>query len=166
MRFLSTTRRRVGAAVAAVAVAGGVGAFVLVSSAFASGPTPQAVTTAASSTTTHAKAKRHGLLAHSDHATLQVKRHGHWVTYGLNRGKVKAATSSDITIVRPDGVTVSIPLTSRTKYKGVSGESGLQVGKHATVISAAGSALRVRQIRPGQTRAATAASQLSSVSQG
>jgi hypothetical protein len=146
MHFLSTTRQRVGAAAAAVAVAGGAGAFVLVSGAFASASTPQpaAVTSA---TAHHPKLKKHGILAHADYATLQVKRHGQWVTYVLDRGKVTAVTSSQITIARPDGVTVSVALSSSTKYKGVSGESAVKVGQHASVISVNGSAVRVSQMQ-------------------
>lgn len=158
MRFLSTTRQRVGAAAAAVAVAGGAGAFVLVSGAFASASMPQpAATTAAATSAHHAKAKKHGLLAHSDYATVQVKRHGQWVTYVLDRGKVTAVTSAQITIARPDGTTVQIALSSSTKYKGVSGESGIAVGHHASVISTGGSAIRVSQMKPKAKSSSTTA---------
>lgn len=141
MSFLSITRRRVAAAVAAVALASGAGAFALASGAFAS--TPTAPTTAAVSH--HAKAHRRSLLARSDYATVELKRHGHWLTYTLDRGKVTAVTSTHLTMVRPDGASVGLTLASSTKYKGVSGESSIRVGKRASVISLDGTAVRVTQ---------------------
>lgn len=85
------------------------------------------------------------LLRRADYASLQVKRHGHWVTYVVSRGQVKADTPSTLTISRPDGVTVTVKLSPSTRYKGISGESGLEIGKRAAVISVGGTAVRVHQ---------------------
>jgi hypothetical protein len=146
MPMLSTTRKRVVATVSALAVAGGATAFVLTAGTFASASptvsTPSATTAAKAK---HPDARAHGLLRHSDYATVEVRRKGHWVTYVLNRGKVTAVSSGDITIKRPDGDTVTIALAPTTKYRGVSGESGLKTGRRANVLSTNGTALRVGQ---------------------
>jgi hypothetical protein len=159
MPLLSTTRKRVVATVSALAVAGGATAFVLTAGAVASASptvsTPS--TTTGAKATLHPDARAHGLLRHSDYATVEVRRKGHWVTYVLNRGKVTAVSSGDITLKRPDGATVTIALAPTTKYRGVSGESALKTGRRANVLSTNGTALRVGQaLHPKATQPASA----------
>jgi hypothetical protein len=164
MSVLSTTRRRVAAAASGVVVAGAAGAFALTSGAFASStptppaPKPPAVTPSTSTSVPsagrpgapngHRKAigRRHGLLARTDYATIEVFRHGHWETIVLDRGDVTAVSTSRITIRRPDGVSVTIALAPTTKYRGVGAAGSLKTNRPASVISAAGSALRVVQV--------------------
>jgi hypothetical protein len=93
-----------------------------------------------------AHAKRHRtLLQRADYATVEVKVHGQWVTFELDRGKVAAVSPSSITLLRPDGHSVTEAITAHTKFRGVSGESEVQVGKAAGVLSEGGSALWIRQ---------------------
>jgi hypothetical protein len=172
MPLLSTTRRRLAATASVVAVAGTGAVFVLTSGAFASAPKPSApptssTTTTPSTSTTPSTAPagssgatcttgaaggragllgHHGLLARTDYATFEIRRKGHFETVVLDRGDVTAVSSTDITVKRPDGVTVTIGLDPTTKYVGVSGESALRTGQHGSVVSVAGSALRVSQI--------------------
>jgi hypothetical protein len=162
MSVLSTTRRRVAAVASGVVVAGAAGAFALTTGASASStptppaPKPPAVTPSTSVPSSgrpgvpngHRKAirRRHGLLARTDYATIEVRRHGHWETIVLDRGDVTAVSTSRITIRRPDGVSVTITLAPTTKYRGVGAAGSLKTNRPASVISADGSALRVVQV--------------------
>lgn len=73
------------------------------------------------------------LLARSDHASLQVKIKGTWQTVTLDRGTIKSISSTSITILRPDGVTVTAPLSSSTKFLRAP-ESSLGNGDHLVVV--------------------------------
>lgn len=92
-----------------------------------------------------AKHKVRTLLERADHATVEVKVKGQWVTYDIDRGKVSAVSPTSITVARPDGQSVTEKIDSSTKYLGVSGESAIQTGKSAMVVSDQGTALRIRQ---------------------
>jgi hypothetical protein len=132
-------------------LAGGVGAFVLTAGSAASATaTPQRAEVTA---VRHLDAAAHHrrLLGRSDYATIELHRHGQWITLVLDRGQVTAVTSSRITIKRPDGVTVSIALAATTKYRGLSGESAVRSDQRATVVSDNGTALRVSQRTPKAT---------------
>jgi hypothetical protein len=163
MSVLSTTRRRVaaGVLVGAVAVTGGsVAAYGLSgagSTTATAGSTPAAVVASTSSTSPRTAKHAHprALLARSDHATIELRRHGRWVTVELDRGKVTAVSPTSISLLRPDGVTVTLRVDAATKVHGVASESAIAVGRRAGVISENGTALRINQ-RPA-TAASTAA---------
>lgn len=88
------------------------------------------------------------LLQRSDHATLELKVKGHWVTYTLDRGKVASISPTAVTLDRPDGQTVTDAINSGTRFGGVSSESAVQLGKPAVVLSEGGTALRIHQGKP------------------
>jgi hypothetical protein len=115
--------------------------------------TPTAATAApGSSSTTNPRAVRaRGLratLARADHATVEIKRAGRWVTVTYDQGTVTAASPSAITLRRPDGQSTTLTIGSTTKFAGVSSASAVQLNKPARVISQNGSALRVAQRKP------------------
>jgi len=97
----------------------------------------------------HGRSRRlHGLarlLARSDQASIQVRRHGVWVTYTLDRGKVEAASATSITLALPDGTHVTVAITPTTRLRGVSSTAAIVVGRPARVISISGEALLVGQ---------------------
>lgn len=159
MSVLSTTRRHVGAtavgAVAVLALAGGG------SAAYAASSGPSAPPSPAPKPPAHGHHHSRGLAERSDHATVEVKAKGQWVTYTIDRGKVASVSAASITLARPDGQSVTISLTPTTKYHGVSGASAIQTGKGARVVSQNGSAVGVSQrgaktppATPGSTPAA------------
>lgn len=94
----------------------------------------------------HARA----LLRRADHATVELKVKGQWVTYTLDRGTVTAVSPTSITLARPDGQSVTETLTSQTRYRGVTSEAAIRTGRPALVVSEDGSALRVRQAPAGE----------------
>ena len=85
------------------------------------------------------------LLRRTDHATVEIKRSGQWVTYDLDRGTVTAVSPSSITLQRPDGQSITFTIGSATKFKGVGSESQVQLQKPALVLSTNGAAVRIRQ---------------------
>jgi hypothetical protein len=120
------------------------------------GGTAYAATTPSSTSATNgsqaapaalSKSKLGAILRRTDHATLEVKVKGQWVTYTIDRGKVSAVSPTSITLARPDGQSVTEAITSSTKYRGVTSESGIQVNKSAIVLSDNGSALGIRQAK-------------------
>lgn len=132
--------------IAASAVAGAVmlsscGATVFAASSTSPSPAPTATAKA------KAGAKGGGLLSRADHATLETKRNGKWVTVDMDRGNVTAATASSITLNRPDGQSVTLQLLSSTKFGGkeATSASALKTGVRAVVISENGSAISVRE---------------------
>lgn len=153
MSTLGITRRKVAAgAVAAIASVGagfGVSALAapaLPTSASNALPVNLAVSTQTATSPQTSTAKKHkSLMQRTDHATIEVKRKGAWVTFEFDRGKVYAASSSSVTLSLPDGSQVTEAITATTKFKGISGPSSLRTGVRAFVISSNGSALRIRQ---------------------
>ncbi|MDE3203274.1 MAG: hypothetical protein KGQ66_03515 [Acidobacteriota bacterium] len=85
------------------------------------------------------------LASRADHATFEVKVKGTWVTYTVDRGKVGAVSATSITINRPDGQSVTETINGSTKYRGVSGETAIQTGRAAIVVSVNGAATRISQ---------------------
>ena len=97
------------------------------------------------------------LLARADHASVELKVKGQWVSYEVDRGQVKAVSPTSITLARPDGQSVTANIDAATKFQRVSGEGAIQTGKKALVLSDNGTALRIRQsagAQPGQTGSA------------
>lgn len=71
---------------------------------------------------------------------------GGWQEVTFDRGKVDEATdSSRIVLDRPDGPTVTIALTSDTRYHGIAGAADVVEGRGAVVVSRDGRALHVLQ---------------------
>lgn len=138
----------VGAVGAVLALGAGGTAYAATAS---SGSSPTVAAQAATSTTptsptTVVKGRRHrGLLERTDHATAELKVHGNWVTYTLDRGKVSAVSATSISVLRPDGQTATESINSSTKFKGVGSESAVQLNRPVAVISDNGVALQVRQ---------------------
>jgi hypothetical protein len=145
---LSTTRRKV-----ALGAIGGIACLGIGGTAYAataSGPSSGAPSTssgAPSTGTTAPAATRHhrSLIDRAEHATVELKVKGKWVTYTLDRGKVTAVSPTSITLARPDGTSVTDAINSATKFRGVTSESGVSVGKDAGALSSNGTALRITQ---------------------
>jgi len=131
---------------AALGLAAAVGAGGTAYAATSTGSTPpaQPAAPAAHARAAHPKARR-TLLGRADYATFEVKMRGRWVTLELDRGKVTAVSPSSITLLRPDGHSVTEAITAHTRFAGVSGESQVQLHKPAGVLSEDGSALWIRQ---------------------
>ena len=140
--FTTTTRKVAAGAVAGLALVGGGTA------AWAATATSASATSAVPAAKPAAAHRAHGLLARTDHATIELKQKGTWVTVTYDRGKVTASSATSVTIARPDGESVSIALTSATHYRGISAATQLQTGKSALVLSEHGQAIRVRQALP------------------
>ncbi len=159
MSLLHRTRTRIAAvAVAAVAVAAAAasGAGFAGVSAVTAGPATASAVPA--TTVSRVTAAHHGahpwigrLLARTDHATVEVKRHGTWVTLELDRGKVTAASATSVSLARPDGTSVTIAVTPATKVRGVSSAAALVIGHRARVVSLGGDALLVGQHTAGSS---------------
>ncbi|MDQ2754778.1 MAG: hypothetical protein M3R71_04425, partial [Actinomycetota bacterium] len=105
-------------------------------------PSPAAATPAPAQAKVHHRAA--GLLDRADHATVEVKEHGQWVTVTLDRGKISASVANSVTLVEPDGHSVTVALGTSTRYAGVlTSATSLQAGKEVSVTSQAGTALSV-----------------------
>ena len=164
MRVLPARRHRIAAAVTAATLALGGGTAAVI----ASTTTPPAsgvslasatVATPAAATTRPARVRRaRALLRRADHATLEVKVQGQWVTFDLDRGKVATVSPTAITLQRPDGQSVTLQITGATHFNGVASEAAVRTGAAATVISDNGTARRIVQ-RAHPAAAATATGQ-------
>lgn len=89
---------------------------------------------------------KHALYKRAVHGDLIVRgRGGAFENYTFDRGKVDAASSTSITLTRPDGKQVTVSITPDTKFRGVRDASGLQTGKPAVVVSQGGKADLVDQ---------------------
>lgn len=139
--------------IAAAAVASGLmlaaGGATVYAASNSSLPLPATTPTAAPTAKPTAKpgTARHNLLSRTDHATVEVQKGGKWVTLDLDRGNVTAASTSSITLSRPDGQSVTFQLSSSTKFGGkeATSASALKTGVRAAVISENGSAISVRE---------------------
>ena len=98
-----------------------------------------------------------GLLARVVHGDLVVRgAGGKFTNVVYDRGKEKGLAGDKLTITRPDGVDVTVTLTSSTRYRGVQNSAGLQTGRPTLVLSNPdGTALIVAQ--PDGTRAGAGA---------
>jgi hypothetical protein len=134
---------------AAAAVAGGLvlaagGATVYA----ASNPTPAVpAATPSAAPTAKAGAGHRGLLARTDHASLEVRQDGKWVTVDVDRGNVTSASTTSITLSRPDGQSVTLQISSSTKFRGkeATSASALKTGVRAMVISENGTATSITE---------------------
>lgn len=92
-------------------------------------------------------AAHRGLLSRTDHASLEVRKGGKWVTVDVDRGNVTAASTSSITLNRPDGQSVTLQISSSTKFRGkeASSASALKSGVRAMVISENGTAISITE---------------------
>ncbi len=149
LSFGAPGRKTVFAAVGLAAALGAGGTAFAMTSSPSSPPAGTSASTPgrpATALAVHA-GRRHrlALLQRADHATIEIKVKGKWVTYTLDRGKVTAVSPSSITLLRPDGQTVTEQITSSTKYGGVGAETQVRTDQPAMVISDNGTALRIRQ---------------------
>jgi hypothetical protein len=161
MKIFNTTRRKVAVGAVGVIAALGIGGTAFAATSSSPSTTPSASTTAASSTSLTAKTAKTGthraLLARADHATIQLKVKGAWVTYTMDIGKVTEVSPTSITLSRPDGQSVTESISLTTKFAGVSSESAVKVGKAARVLSKNGVALRITQRVAGSGTTSSAA---------
>lgn len=135
--------------IAAAAVAGGLvmaagGATVYASS---NPPSSSPATTPSAAPTAKAGAAHPGLLSRTDHASLEVRQGGKWVTVDVDRGKVTAASTSSITLSRPDGQSVTLQISASTKFRGKEATSAgaLKTGVRAMVVSESGTATSITE---------------------
>jgi hypothetical protein len=143
-----------GAVVVAMA-AGGV--------AYASTPTTTATpTTTSKSAPASATAHKAGtvradvvwLVRHTVHAQLVVHTAKGYTTIDVDRGKLTTASSSTVTIKRPDGPSVSATITSSTKFIGLT-EAQLAPGDGVVLVQHAGYALYVAARAPTTSSSST-----------
>lgn len=139
-----------GAVVVAIA-AGGV--------AYASTPSSTtAPATSSSSTGTTANPARHPVLRadviwlvhHTVHAQLIVDTKSGYRTINIDKGKLQSDSSGMITIVRPDGPSVSATVTSSTKFFGLK-QSQLAPGDGVVLVQGSGDAIYVASRAPTST---------------
>jgi hypothetical protein len=83
------------------------------------------------------------------HGDLVVRtKDGSFETVTVDRGKVQAVDGDRLTIVRPDGPTVTVTLDANTKYRGISGKQDLAKDTAVGVASRDGKALMVAVPKP------------------
>jgi len=130
-------------------------------------PTTLASTAAAqspagpSSSTTTPTHRGGGLsLARSEHSTLEIDRHGTWVTVTVDRGTLSAASAGSVTLTHPDGTTATLTVSASTKVRGdTSSVAGLTAGHRVVVVSEQGGAVSITERAAGRAggRAGTTA---------
>jgi len=149
MSFLNLNRRKLAAAAGAGLVLVGGGTAAAYAATGGASPTTSAANAAVvlASTTgtsspaaapaaTGGKALRiRALLARTDYATVEVKAKGSWVTYTVNRGRLTAVSATSVTVLRPDGDSVTVAVTATTKIRGLRGAPSLQTGHNVEVVS-------------------------------
>lgn len=140
-----TNLSRAGRLIAAGAAAG---AMVAAATGVTAGAAPLPSSPSPTPTATpgaHSAAKHRGLLSRTDHATIEVRKNGKWVTETVDRGNVTAASGSSITLARPDGQSVTIAISSSTKFHGKEATSAaaLKTGVRARVVSENGTATSI-----------------------
>jgi hypothetical protein len=87
------------------------------------------------------------LLRRSVHASLVVKDGtSGYITVDIDRGAIKAVSTTSISIVRPDGVTVTDSVSSSTEFVRTT-EASLKPGTRVVMIGAGGSARYVIGLR-------------------
>jgi hypothetical protein len=111
---------------------------------------PPSTGTAAPSTgkpTTSSLPVRPGpLVRRTVHGDLIVRgKGGAFVSVTYDRGKVTAASTTSISLQRPDGVRVTITINGDTTFRGIHDASALKVGQPAEVLSYSGTAHTVAQ---------------------
>jgi hypothetical protein len=139
-----------GAVVVALA-AGGV-AYATTPSTTAS-PASSASTTSSSITSSRHPVLRADvvwLVRHTVHAQLIVDTTKGFKTIEIDKGKLTSDSSGTITIVRPDGPSVSATVTSSTKFYGLK-ESQLAPGDGVVLVQGSGDAIFVASRAPRST---------------
>lgn len=139
---LTTTRKLAAVSIAGVTILGGSAAV------WAATPGPGTTAGTAPAAATNHHHHHHGRRRHhrpvlaalrgADHATVEVKRSGNWVTLDLDRGKVSSYSGGKLaggklTVIRPDGKTVDLTVTSSTVFEGRS--TGNLTGDRVAVVS-------------------------------
>ncbi len=161
MRIFDTTGRKVALAAVAGLVAAGAGGTAYAATGSggpASPPAGSTGTAAPAAPAAHAHGRHRSLLQRSDHAAVELKVKGQWVTYTIDRGRVTAVSPTSITLARPDGQSVTDSIDPATRYGGVTSEAAIQLGRPAAVVSAGGAALRIHQGPPPAGQPAAPAS--------
>ncbi len=160
MRIFVTTGRKATLAAVAVLVAAGAGgtAYAATGSGGPASPPSGSTGSPAPAPHAHAHGRPRSLLQRSDHAVLEIKVKGQWVTYDFDRGRVTAVSPTSITLARPDGQSVTDSIDPATRYGGVTSEAAIRMGRPATVVSVGGAALRIHQGPPPAGQAAAPAS--------
>jgi hypothetical protein len=161
MSFLASRQHRIAAGVtaAALAVGGGSAAVVAATAPASAGTVSLSAATSPAPTPAAKAAEGHhdrSLLKRADHASIELKVKGHWVTYVLDRGQVTAVSGTAISLARPDGQSVTLTIDSATRFGHKGSVTAIRTGSDATVISDNGAAIRVAQ--GDHVKAATAPS--------
>ncbi|MHB1533615.1 MAG: hypothetical protein ACYC1D_03215 [Acidimicrobiales bacterium] len=152
MTRLHLAKKHLAAAAAAgvIILGGGTAAAVAATSPT---PSPSAKASPSAKPSTHAHshhpAAAHralGLLARSEHTTLELKRKGQWVTLTIDHGIISAVSPTSLTLAHPDGTTATLALNAATKVRGdATSVSGLKDGQRVIVTSLGGAATHVAQ---------------------
>jgi hypothetical protein len=96
------------------------------------------------------------LARHTVHAELIVKTADGFRTIDIDRGRLSSISGTSITIVRPDGPSVTARLTNATRYVGLP-ESSLAKGDRVLLVQGGGgNALFVAARPPATSTGATA----------
>jgi hypothetical protein len=156
MTFLPNRRHRIAAVVTAATLTLGGGAAAVVAATApgtagavsGSAALSAATVPTGSAATGHAasragRAARRRLLARTDHATIELKMKGQWVTIDLDRGRVTSVSPTAISLARPDGHSVTLAIDSATKFGHHATVSTLKTGVEAIVTSENGTARRI-----------------------
>jgi hypothetical protein len=153
----SFKKRLLGASAGAAAIALAAGGVAMASTPSATKPAATKTASAAASTSsakahiTKGELRRLTWLArHTVHANLIVDTAHGYKTVDIDRGALTTATSTGISIVRPDGPTVSATITSSTKFRGIP-ESQLANGDRVVLVQSHGDALVVWAAPPAST---------------
>lgn len=150
MRLIHTPARKTAFGALGVLAALGIGgtAYAATSSSPAAPPAGGSSTAAIQPAARAAHPYIRSLLRRADHASIELKVKGQWVTYDVDRGTVTAVSPTSITLARPDGQSVTEAISPATRFRGVSSESGIQLHRPALVVSQGGTAVRIRQAAP------------------
>jgi hypothetical protein len=162
---ISLGKKVAGAALAGF-VALGAGAVAFAADGSSSAPTAApAVTTAGGTSAAKAAGKAPGakgkaalgILRRSDHGDIEVQVKGTkgatptWQTVTFDRGSVTDIAADHITVARPDGQSVTLTISSTTKFRGVTSWQDIQKGKPAVVVSRSGAATQILQAKAAAT---------------
>ena len=115
-------------------------------------PSSTSSSTAAPSTAHRGELRAHvvWLVRHTVHAQLVVDTPKGFRTLTIDKGKLTSASSTTVTIKRPDGPSVSATITPTTKFIGLT-ESQLATGDGAIIVQHGGYALYVAARAPSTT---------------
>ena len=144
MPALSFKKKTAAGVVAACVLVGGA-----ITAAFAAGD-PSAAAAPAQHARAHHVRERSltGILARADHATFEVRQHKAWVTITVDRGRITTVSASSITLLRPDGHSVTIALGATTHFRGgATSLATVTTGRSAVVISEGGTAHTVVELK-------------------